>query len=95
MDALCPESLVTSANFQAPNPKQTPINKIQNSKPPHPSPLPTGEGRGEGSYLVIRYENLKFVWPACAKPLRRRQGFDPWGLGSILRSLFSEPAESP
>jgi len=32
MDALCPEWVVTSTHFQAPNPKQTPITKIQNSK---------------------------------------------------------------
>ena len=48
----------------------------QNSTPPHPSPLPPGErDRVRGGVFKIGVWILFGIWPACAKPLRRRQVF--------------------
>jgi len=71
-----------SSVIQTPNPKLQIPNKFQisnlNDQTPLTPPSPLGgEGKGEGISSIVHWNSFE-IWPACAKPLRRRQVIEIW-----------------
>ncbi len=82
---------MTNPKFQISSKFQVPMTT------PHPIPLPSGE-RGRVRTLVVSnlvLWNLFVIWPACAKPLRRRQVlgiwcFVPQGMRKFLLPIWEQ-----
>ena len=86
--ALSPEGRSTGATVPTSNSQSLGTGEFSFFSP-HPRPLP----RGRGSYRAHGFKPSPL--PACAKPLRRRQGGEGWVRGGESFSVASARGDFP